>query len=169
MRTLLLMRHGKSDRSEDKSDLERPLTKRGWDDASLIGRMLVEAKLIPGLVLTSPAVRAWTTAKLVAGAGGFPGEPVKVESLYGASAGNYLAVIHGQDDRLGTLLLIGHNPTLEDLLATLCGPCRCPLPTATVACLDTDLEHWSDLAPQSCHLRWLITPRLLRQILGQKG
>jgi phosphohistidine phosphatase len=169
MKTLLLMRHGKSDWNAGEGDFERPLTKRGWDDAPMIGRMLVDAHLIPDRVLVSPAARAWTTAKLVAGAGEFPDEPVKVERLYGASVADCLGLLREQSAKIDILMLIGHNPTLEELLGELCGLGRCHLPTAAVACIDAAVEGWGELTPEACALRWLVIPRLLRRIIAKKN
>jgi len=167
MKTLLIMRHGKSDWTKDQTDFDRPLTKRGWDDAPLVGRMLAGASLIPDLILTSPAVRAWTTAKLVAGAGEFPDEPVKVPALYGADADQALALLREQAERHELILVVGHNPTLEELAGTLCGTARIRLPTAALACLDCD-GSWRDLSAGTAILRWLIIPKLLRHIAGLK-
>jgi phosphohistidine phosphatase len=169
MKTLLLMRHGKSDWNAGEGDFERPLTKRGWDDAPMIGRMLADAHLIPERVLTSSAARAWTTAKLIAGAGEFPDEPVKVERLYGASAVDCLGILQEQPAKIDILMLVGHNPALENLLSELTGVSRCHLPTAAVACLDADADRWSDLVPDACSLRWLVIPRLLRRIIAKKN
>ncbi len=167
MKTLLLMRHGKSDWSAADGDFDRPLTKRGWDDAPMIGRLLADAHLIPDRVLTSPAVRAWTTAKLVAGAGEFPDEPVKAGSLYESGVDDYLELLRRQSDKDDIVMVVGHNPTLADLLAGLSGT-QARLPTAALACLDAEIEAWQDLAPQACTLRWLVIPRFLRRIAAKR-
>jgi len=168
MKTLLLMRHGKSDWSASDGDFDRPLTKRGWDDAPMVGRMLADAHLIPDRVLTSPAVRAWTTAKLVAGAGEFPDEPVKAGGLYESTADECLELLRRQSGKDDIVMVVGHNPTLEDLVEALCGA-RVRLPTAAVACLDAEIDDWQDLSPPACALRWLVIPRFLRRISGRRG
>lgn len=116
MKTLLLMRHGKSSWDEASlADFERPLAKRGVKASKRIGRELASRRWVPTLVLVSPAARTQQTWDLVAAE--LPEAPtvIAVESLYDATPEELLAELNGADETAETLLVIGHNPGLQNL------------------------------------------------------
>jgi phosphohistidine phosphatase len=169
-RALLVMRHGKSDWTQDgMEDFDRPLSRRGLDDARRMGRFLARAGLKPDVLIASPAARTRRTARILARrAKGRP--PIIWEpSLYGAEADAYVTVLKGLEESVSVPLLVGHNPALEQLTSILTGG-SVQLPTGAMLMLHTGTElaplgRWSDLAPGSCALAWLLTPRLLRAFL----
>lgn len=149
-RTLVLMRHAKSDWSVDASDRERPITPRGRRQAAEAGGWL--ARHLPGieLVVTSPATRARTTWD-VAGASYAAAPRVEVdERAYAFGDHELLAVLHEIDDDITTAMLVGHNPALDDLVARLTGK-RVDMVTSSLAVL-TFPGPWSGLAPGDCDL-----------------
>ena len=145
MKTLLLLRHAKS--SWDHPDLvdhDRPLNKRGKRDLPRVGGLLVQAQLVPEHILTSTAVRARKTASGVADASGFTGEICRSEQLYLAAPRQIMALVRNLSDRHQRVMLVGHNPGLESLLAALSGSDRA-MPTAALGHIELDISHWSDL------------------------
>ncbi len=146
MKTLLLLRHAKSswDNSE-LADFDRPLNGRGRADAPRMGRLLAERDLRPDLIVTSAARRAATTAELVALAAGYDGDIQYTRDLYLADVDTYLELAAGTADDVACLLLIGHNPDLEELVALLAGHEE-RLPTAALAHFRLKLDHWRDLS-----------------------
>jgi phosphohistidine phosphatase len=163
VKTLLVMRHAKSDWGEAFSaDHERPLAPRGIKAARRMGRFLSEAGTPPELVVSSPAVRALATAELAAEAGGWGCTIVTHESLYASDPDQVLGVVAGVDPKVRTLLIAGHEPTWSGLVQRLIGGGSVRMPTAAVACLDLAHGGWADLAPGSCVLRWLVTPKMLK-------
>jgi len=149
MRRLLLLRHAKSDWSGcAETDHDRPLNQRGERAAPLIGQLLASHSLQPDRILTSTAVRARTTARLVADAASSAAEIVETGSLYLATPGTILDVIAEQPRDLGTILVVGHNPGMERLALTFAGSVG-PLVTAMLVALELDDVEWSDLAPDS--------------------
>ena len=91
MKTLLIMRHGKSSwKHKELKDHERPLSKRGVRDSIKMGELLQQRELVPQLILVSTAVRTTETAKLLVEASGFQGETIALDSLYLAEAEEYL-------------------------------------------------------------------------------
>ena len=145
MKTLLLLRHAKSSwDNSDLADFDRPLNGRGRHDAPRMGRLLAERDLTPDLIVTSSARRAATTAELVALAAGYDGDIHYTRDLYLADGDAYLEVAAQTADDVARLLLIGHNPDLEELLALLAGHEE-RLPTAALAHLRLTLDHWRDL------------------------
>jgi len=166
--TLLLMRHGKSDwKAGAADDSGRPLNRRGKKASALIGGWLRKQGLVPDSIIVSPAVRARETARIVADAAGCPAERLTLdERLYLTGVAQHLEVLQDCAPQAGTLLLIGHNPGLEELLDALCkDPPATPkngkmMPTAAVAVLHVP-QPLNSLQPGQALLRELVRPREL--------
>jgi phosphohistidine phosphatase len=167
MPRLYLLRHAKSSWDEPGlADRDRPLAPRGRRAAERMAGHLRTEGVRPGLVLCSPAVRTRQTLAAVAGALGDP--PVSVEDrLYGAEPEDLVARLREVPDPTGDVLVIGHNPTLQDLaleLATEGDPLprlREKLPTGALATLVFD-GSWRDLGHGRATLEALVVPRDLR-------
>jgi phosphohistidine phosphatase len=160
MPTLLVLRHGKSDwRADYGLDTERPLAKRGRRAAKSIGRHLADVGPEPTLALTSPAVRARQTLDRVLEAGRFDCPVQIVESFYGRGVTAVLHELRALDGSPEAVLIVGHEPTWSDLIATLTGS-DVTFPTAALARLDLDAR-WAELSPGCAGLTWLVRPREL--------
>ncbi len=163
MKTLLVMRHAKSDwGTASGDDHDRILARRGIKAARKIGRFLTESGTIPDLVLSSTAVRALTTVELAKEAGVWGCDIVANRNLYASDPERVLDVIHETGNGVQRLLIAGHEPTWSTLVGWLIGGGRVGMPTAAVACLDLPQGDWLDLAPSTCQLRWLVTPKSLK-------
>jgi len=163
MKTLLVMRHAKSDWGVvSDGDHERVLARRGIKAARRIGRFLTDSGMPPDLVISSTAVRALTTAELAAEAGEWGCEIVARRDFYASDPERVLDVIHEIGNGVGRLLIAGHEPTWSTLITWLIGGGRVRMPTAAVACLDLAHGDWADLGPATCQLRWLVTPKTLK-------
>lgn len=150
MKTLLVLRHGKSDWSdEDVADHDRPLKKRGRRDAPRMGRLLAEAGLIPDLIVSSTARRARETAFAVAEASGY-GHVVHLDSdLYEASPERIAEVIgRTAPETARRVLVVGHNPGLESFVERMAAK-SVRLPTAALVWLELPIERWSALEPDT--------------------
>lgn len=145
MKTLLILRHAKSSwKFPDLTDHDRPLNSRGKRDAPLIGKKLAKEGLVPDVIIASSAIRAHATAKKVAKASGYRGEIAVESSLYGAGPTTYLNILRNQLDQYDKVLLVGHNPDVEQLLHILTGT-EVIMPTCALAHLSLILERWLDL------------------------
>jgi phosphohistidine phosphatase len=146
MKTLLLLRHAKSSwKDSDLADHERPLNKRGKKEAPQMGRLLSAEGLMPDLILSSTAVRARETAEAVARASAYEGKVELLEDLYLAPAGKLLSEAQSRaHGSVGRLLLVAHNPGLEDLVEILSGT-REPFPTAALAVFEVEIDEWKEL------------------------
>ena len=145
MKELIIVRHAKSSwKNSGLDDRERPLNKRGERDAPEMGARLATRKDRPDLIVSSPAVRALETARIIAKKLGYVCKKIVVkERLYGASAADLLDVIRNADDVVVTLMLFGHNPGLTELANHL-GPRPIPnLPTCGVLHLAFKTDTWS--------------------------
>lgn len=142
MKTLLLLRHAKSSwNNEHLSDFQRPLNDRGRADAPRIGRLLSRLGLTPDLIISSGARRAATTAELVALSASYDGEIRYTDALYLAEADEYLTVARRVADSVSTLMLVGHNPGLEELVGLLGGHDE-RMPTAALAAFRLPIDAW---------------------------
>ncbi len=145
MKTLLLMRHAKSSWKDSKLvDHERPLKKRGQKDAINIARVIKKKKLVPGLIMSSSAVRAVETARLVIEKLAFSGEFIVQDVLYMAEPATYIEKINLIPDSIDPLLVVGHNPGLESLVQIL-GDKIDSMPTGALAVIALPIQSWSDL------------------------
>jgi phosphohistidine phosphatase len=161
VKTLLLLRHAKSSwKDAALADGDRPLAKRGRKDAPRMGALLADQGLVPDRILTSTALRARETARLVAEAADYEGEIEAHDDLYLASPAAYLEALRWLPDDLDCVLCVGHNPGLEDLVAALGGsPQR--FPTAALAHLELDTDVWRHVASAPSRLVDLWRPREL--------
>ncbi|MCA8832034.1 SixA phosphatase family protein [Hymenobacter pini] len=147
MKTLYLMRHAKSSWNfDDLTDKQRPLNDRGRDDAPLMGQALAKRNIRLDLLVSSPAVRAMSTAALVANELEYPTDKIKViEAIYEASVPDLLAVVRQLPDTAGSVLLVGHNNTITEF-ANLLSPSEIPeMPTAAIVCLKFATEQWAQI------------------------
>lgn len=167
LRRLVVLRHAKSAWPEDVPDHQRPLAPRGRRDAPAAGLALAEADSLPDLALCSTAVRARQTWELASAEWGTP-PPVRYEpGLYAADAAELLDAVRQVPHEVETLLLIGHNPGLEELVLDLAGESlddaldevRVKFPTSAIAVLAWHGDTWQDLAPGTALLTGFVVPR----------
>ena len=145
MKTLLVLRHAKSSWNDPAlDDHERPLNKRGRRDAPRMGELVREHGLIPDVVISSDAVRARLTAEAVAEAARYAGEILLDPHLYVACPADILSLLPKVRENPKTVMIVGHNPGLEELVEQLTGE-RQDLPTAALAQIDLPIEQWRDL------------------------
>jgi phosphohistidine phosphatase len=178
VKTLTLLRHAKSGWDDPVArDFDRPLNPKGRRAAQTMGRHLRQQRLSYDRVIASPAVRVEETiAELEAGFGRGLGVAWD-RRLYLASAGSLLDVVRETDAAAGSLLLIGHNPGLEDLVLLLvpdvAGTLRDSVeekyPTATLAEMTFDADDWGALAAGGATLTRFVRPRDLDAALGPEA
>jgi len=163
------MRHGKSDREvRVRRDFDRPLAGRGRKDAKRMGRWMEEEGLRPALVVASPAARARDTAERAAKAMDLDGSAIRLEPrLYDAPLERILRILAEVPESAGRVLLVGHNPGLEDLVLHLGGDAvEIPgdgklLPTGAVARIALP-PSWGRLPPGAGRLLGIARPREIR-------
>ena len=146
MKTLFLVRHAKSSKDDPTlADRDRPLADRGLKEAPKMGKRLAKRRVTPDLLVSSPALRALTTAQLIADELGCARKDIVVDDrLYASSANGLLAVIHALDQTLASVMLFGHNPEFTDLAHRLSSDIV-DMPTCAVAEFSFDTKKWSDV------------------------
>ena len=175
MKILTLLRHAKSGWDDPAlRDFDRPLNRRGRKAAQVIGRAMRAEHMGFDAVIASPAVRVVETIRDVEESYGGELAPVHDSELYLASPYVLLDHVRATDDEVERLLVVGHNPGLEQLAMLLAGESGGDLvdelaakyPTATIAVIRFDVDHWSDVAPGTGTLTRFIRPRDLDPELG---
>ena len=144
---LYLVRHAKSSWSDRSlSDRDRPLNKRGRRSAPDMGRRLAAQDHLPELIISSPAKRAFSTARKIARELGYDrSEIMKDESLYFSGTGAMLDLLESLDDSYQRVMIVGHNPAMTSLMNILSGSSIDNMPTCAVAVIEYPMASWSEL------------------------
>ncbi len=176
MKTLGLFRHAKSDWHDPRArDFDRPLNDRGRKGALLMGQHMAQAGPRWDRVIASPAIRVTETIELAEQGAGASYTINWDRRIYLASSATLLDLLQEVDDAAGSVLMVGHNPGLEDLIFDLVpddgsSPLRDAVeekfPTATYAVLECAVDRWADLKAGCARLVHLTRPRDLDAALG---
>ncbi len=144
---LILVRHGKSDHRQDIHDFDRPLNHRGHKNAVEMAERLQVKNLIPELLVSSPALRALTTAGHFAETWTTPVSAIqKKESIYEANTTALLQVVNQLDNQFNKIALFGHNPGFTDLANYLSDSNLYNIPTAGVVMMDFEAQDWKEVS-----------------------
>lgn len=166
-RELLILRHGKSDWSKPMGDFERPLKKRGRKNSQQMGKWMRGQELVPDYVVSSPAVRAWETARLACAAMGISQGTIREEAAaYEAGQTQLLQILREVPKASARVLMVGHNTGMEDLVLYLAsGAVEWPedgklMPTAAVARFQVK-GSWGALCAETTKFLQILRPRQL--------
>ena len=151
MKTVYLVRHAKSSwKDMSLKDIDRPLNKRGKRDAPFMGNLLKEQGVMPDILISSPANRAYTTACHFAEAFGLSKEEVVQEPrIYEAWGSEILDIIRQQTDDRTTIFLFGHNPTFTSVANSFTDNYIDNVPTCGIVRIDAEIELWEDFSYQT--------------------
>ena len=176
MKTLGLFRHAKSDWHDPRArDFDRPLNDRGRRGAAVMGQHIRDHGLRWDRVIASPAIRCAETIEIACEASGKPVAVNWDRRIYLASSATLADLLREQDGDPAAILMVGHNPGLEDLIFDLVpddgsSPLRdiveAKFPTAAYAVLELDIDRWADLSDRCARLVHLTRPRDLDPALG---
>ena len=163
MKKLYVIRHGKSDwGNPEVNDFNRPLNHRGIKDAPKIGKYLLENHDHPDLILSSPAKRAFTTAKLIADQLDYSESKILInEQIYLAGLEILLQIINSIDDQFDCVYIFGHNPGFSNLASYLTDN-WIEMKTCCVASLESDVDSWKHWSKGLAILKTHISPRNLK-------
>ena len=157
-KTLILARHGKAEKSDvDNFDFKRNLTERGESDVLKVAQQL--SKIInPELIVSSPANRAYQTAKIFAKVFDIDKKEIdKIDSIYEASMRALLHVINNLDNTKNCILITGHNPAFEYAVEYLTAKYISELPTSGTAVIEFPIDHWNMVSQGLGDLKILLT------------
>ena len=158
---LLIIRHAKAESGDFKiEDFDRPLSQTGIDEAEEMGQKLLQKNIIPDGIISSPALRAISTAQLISNECGFNQENIILElNIYEASVSQILKSINNMDNDLNFVVLFGHNPGLTMLSRDLTNADIYDLPTCGMVMLEFEVNDWSLVSAGTADLLWEDSPR----------
>jgi phosphohistidine phosphatase len=161
MKTLYLVRHAKSSWNyPELSDFERPLNKRGRNDAPKMAKKLLDLAIFPDTLISSPANRAATTARTIAEVLGYPLSDIQYNDLiYEASVQVLYHIISDIEDNFSTAMLVGHNPGMTFLVNSLSNHPISNLPTCGIFAIDLPLSSWKDISEDSGSMNFFEYPK----------
>jgi len=146
MKKLYLIRHSKSSWKDlSLSDFERPLNKRGKNDAPLMGKLLSKKRIKPDYILSSPAGRAKRTAKIIAKEVGFTKKINYNHDIYEASVDKLFEIIRSLDDDFDDVFLFGHNPSFSMFAEALTGDYVENIPTSGIYHINFNINKWKNI------------------------
>ncbi len=167
MKTLYLLRHAKSDWDDPQMpDHDRPLAPRGRRDAPEMGKAFREKGEQPGRIVCSTALRARQTLELFGQAAGLPAEREESSTLYNATPALLVDLMRRLPADCPSLLVVGHNPTMEETVLVLTRHIT-PMPPAAMVRIDFDVDGWKAVGNGTGRLAWHLTPKGLQA--GKKG
>lgn len=165
MKTLYIVRHAKS--SWDYPELpddRRPLLEKGKKRTKRVIDYLLHNNTVVDYIISSPALRAFETAKIVGKALKHDEEEIQRDSLlYSADAERLQNLFFDLPTGVDSLMIVGHNPTLTNFANHYIIPKIDNIPTSGVVCIDFDIERWEDISSLKSSLRFFIAPRMLKK------
>lgn len=160
MKRLFVMRHAKAQGSHPDGDHARLLAPRGRVAARRMGRFLELAREVPELAICSSSARTLETLQLASEAGSWEIEKRERGDLYLAATSTVLDAVRETEERVESLLIVGHEPFCSRVVGELCGGLNVRFKPACIARLDLAVSVWSDVAHDRGELRWLVTPKM---------
>ena len=144
MKTLYLIRHAKSDQNiETLTDFDRSLNIKGYSDAHRMSLLIKSKMFAPDAIITSPAIRAISTALIFAKNFDFNSAKVSIlPTLYHPGSDNYLDIISQTDSKINTLLLFAHNPHITNTANGLTNEVIEHIPTCGIVGISNDCDNW---------------------------
>jgi phosphohistidine phosphatase len=166
MKTLLIMRHGKSSWDDPLlNDFDRPLLKKGQLRTQMIAEFMAEQQLSPELIISSPAVRAYETAVIVADAFGYSTDTISMNSdLYFVDTDKYSEAVYGVSDEINTLMIVGHNPMITEFCNMFLAETIDNLPTSGLCAVRLDTGSWTEIHSCKSTVSHLMFPKKLGQL-----
>ena len=156
MKKLLLIRHSRAEKEINGKDRDRPLKYTGIQDAAFMAEKLKDKSLVPQLLVTSPALRAKTTAEIFTEHFKFPEAEIN-KSIYEASEETLMGVIHQFPPEYDYIGLVGHNPGLSQVLYSLTGQAK-ELHTTATAIIEFETDDWTSVTTDSGKLTFFSWP-----------
>jgi len=161
MKTIYLIRHAKSSWNHPElTDFERPINGRGRRDAPFMGSILKKLKVNPDSIISSPANRAATTARIIAHLISYPLERIYyTEILYGADETELAELVKTIQEKTTSIAIVGHNPGLTDFANYISDADIDNIPTSGVFCANPEIDKWNDFSPGCGKLKFFEYPK----------
>jgi len=163
MKRIVIVRHAKSEPFGYDNDFNRDLTDRGESDAEKISSKLLEMKIVPDLVISSPATRALHTASIYCKNLGYSeSKMLKEDSLYsGITTEDFVGLVRQLPATVQTVFVFGHNPTVYYLAYNLVKYFNSDMPTCSTVAIDFPVDKWLEVSARGGQLAFQFTPKMI--------
>ena len=160
------MRHAKSTwEFPELKDEDRPLVDKGIKRTKKIIKFLSKKNVKPDIILSSHAVRALETAKIVAEGLNYPVKDIVMEQkVYESNIENLFNVVYGIANNKNTMVMVGHNPTITNFANYFLTEYVDYLPTSGVVCIEFETDKWNEIVSAKKQTRFIIYPKMLKQV-----
>jgi len=160
MKTLFIVRHSKAiGKQKGPDDFERTLKQSGRKDASNVGHQLLQKGMIPQIIISSPAFRAISTARIIAEQIAYPEELIETDMrIFEGGFDELLTIIGETNDSYSSMMIVGHNPSIDDLYKNLSDLNKEEFQKSAVAVLQFQSDSWNELSRLKGRLVQYITP-----------
>lgn len=164
MKTLFLVRHAKSSwASAEISDFDRPLKDRGESDAKMIASHLLEKKISPDVIISSPALRALSTAKIYAEILSYdPSEIITKDDIYFGSSFEIKNAFTNLESDINTAFIFGHNPYMTEVINDYTDDIIVNVPTSGTAHIVSEVDSWADFETKTPKMQYFYYPKMFR-------
>ncbi len=158
------MRHAKSTwEFPELSDHERPLIEKGIKRTEKIIKFLIKKDIKPDIIISSHAVRAYETAKILVERLDFPVKEVMIEEkIYQSNLETLFNVVFGMPDDKSEMIMIGHNPTITNFANYFLSEYIDYMPTSAIVCVEFDTNKWNEITGAKRQTRFVIYPKMLK-------
>ncbi|MDX1808267.1 MAG: histidine phosphatase family protein [Sulfurospirillaceae bacterium] len=165
MKKIYLIRHAKSSwKNANISDFDRPLNKRGKEDIKFMSKRLKFFRIMPDIIISSPAKRAKKTTEGIASIIGYDESKIVYQpALYESSFETYMDLITNIDDSYNSVFLVAHNPTLTEAGEMLSGAILTNIPTCSIVCIEFDINSFEDIKEGSGKILFFDYPKKHRK------
>ena len=169
MKTLYLVRHAKASlENSAEQDIDRPLLEKGLKRTRHIIDFLITKHTNVDLIISSPAIRAYETARIISHALGFPQENIKIErTLYSGDADNIANLFYDLSKKIDILMIVGHNPSITNFANLFLPESIDYLPTSGLACIQFEANLWDEIWQAKIITNFVVTPRMLKHDKGE--
>ncbi|MBN1927911.1 MAG: histidine phosphatase family protein [Prolixibacteraceae bacterium] len=164
MKRLVIVRHAKAEQGGYHNDFERELTERGIDDAHKVAKDLLEWEIFPDKMISSPAARALTTARIFASELNFPeNKIIEIKDFYfDYTSREFAELVQQTADTTTNLFTFGHNPFMYYMAKHMCGNFNGDMPTCSTVVIDFNIESWKDAKPGKGNFFLHLYPKLFK-------
>ena len=171
MKKIYLVRHGKAESgSVDAPDFKRVLIERGKDNSLQVARRMKKNKIKPSLILSSPAPRAFATARIFANQLKYNPRSIKSrKALYDQEESALLDIVHSIDDKLDCIMFVGHNPSMEELAQFFTGGFKEAIPTSGVVGITFKSKTWKEISRGKGKLKLFVFPKPEKKSTAMKN
>jgi len=165
MKTLYLVRHAKSSWADNyHEDSQRPLIKEGIKRTNKVISYLLTKNVRPDIIISSHAIRAYETSRLIADGLSVPVSHIKVDdNLYYYDEERLYNSIFGFSDEAQSIMIVGHNPTMTQMANRFLETKMDFLPTSTVVCIEFNTKSWGEVPLAEFNVPWIVSPKLFEQ------